>query len=371
LSEAQAMQPETLPGLSVIIPVHNGGAHLARCLDALSASESTSREVIVVDDGSTDDSAEVARARGFEVVRLEVRRGPAAARNVGARRARGRVLLFLDADVKARAGTVARVEAFFREHPETAALFGSYDDAPDAPGFVSQYKNLAHHFIHQRSRAEAETFWAGCGAVRHGAFDAAGGFDETKYTRPSIEDIELGRRLRRRGYRITFDRHLQVKHLKRWTLASLVRADVRDRALPWSRLILEEGSMPRDLNLRASDRAAAAFACAASVTLACAAALLLFPAHFPSPVEPAPLAAALLFFAGAMLTAVFLLNLPLLGFLRERRGPGFASASFWMLTLYYLYSAAAFAFCYCEHALKSALAPFVRRAAARGRVKDV
>jgi GT2 family glycosyltransferase len=362
------MQPEPLPSLSVIIPVHNGGAHLPRCLDALRASDSSGHEVIVVDDCSTDASAEVARARGFEVVRLDARRGPAAARNEGARRARGRVLLFVDADVSVRAGTVARVEAFFREHAETAALFGSYDDAPDAQSFVSQYKNLVHHFIHQCSRAEAETFWAGCGAVRRDAFERVGGFDETKYTRPSIEDIELGRRLRRRGFRIALDRELQVKHLKRWTLASLLRADVSARALPWSRLILEEGSMPRDLNLRATDRVSAALSCAAVLTLACAAASLLFPRLSSPPVVP-----ALLFGAAAlMLAVVFLLNIPLLGFLRARRGNRFALASFPMLSLYYFYGACAFTLCYCEHALKSARARTHagRRADARGRVED-
>jgi GT2 family glycosyltransferase len=362
------MQPEPLPSLSVIIPVHNGGAHLPRCLDALRASDSSGHEVIVVDDCSTDASAEVARARGFEVVRLDARRGPAAARNEGARRARGRVLLFVDADVVVRAGTVARVEAFFREHAQVAALFGSYDDAPDAQSFVSQYKNLVHHFIHQRSRAEADTFWAGCGAARRDAFDEVGGFDETKYTRPSIEDIELGRRLRRRGFRIALDRHLQVKHLKRWTLASLLRADVSARALPWSRLILEEGSMPRDLNLRAADRVSAALSCAAVLTLACAVASLLFPRLFSSPVLP-----ALLFGAAAlMLAVVFLLNLPLLGFLRARRGNVFALASFPMLSLYYFYGAFAFALCCCEHALKSARTRTQRgrRADARSRVED-
>ena len=367
------MQPDTPLKLSVIIPVHNGGAHLPRCLDALRASDSEGREVIVVDDGSTDGSGGVARARGFEVVRLDARRGPAAARNEGARRARGNVLLFLDSDVLARADTLARVEAFFKEHEETAALFGSYDDAPDARGFVSQYKNLAHHFIHQRSRADAETFWAGCGAVRREAFAAAGGFDETRYTRPSIEDIELGRRLRRRGFRITLDRGLQVKHLKRWTLASLLRADVYDRALPWSRLILEEGSMPRDLNLRASDRASAALACAAVSTLAFACASLLFPDTFSTPNAPAPFLPALLFCASAsMLAVVFLLNLPLLGFMRARRGATFALASFAMLTLYYIYGAFAFSFCYFERALGSVRtgASGGRRAGARGRVED-
>ncbi|HVF41725.1 MAG TPA: glycosyltransferase family 2 protein [Pyrinomonadaceae bacterium] len=365
------MQPDTTPALSVIVPVYNGGAHLPRCLDALRESDAGRYEILVVDDGSTDGSGDVARARGFEVIRLDARSGPAAARNEGARRARAGVLLFVDADVLAPADTPARVEAFFKGHEERAALFGSYDDAPDAPGFVSQYKNLAHHFIHQRSRADAETFWAGCGAVRREAFDAVGGFDETKYTRPSIEDIELGRRLRRRGFRITLDRGLQVKHLKRWTLASLLRADVFARALPWSRLILEEGSMPRDLNLRASDRASAALACAALPTLACACAALLFPALFPSHAAPAAFPPALLFCAaGSMLAAVFVLNIPFLRFMRARRGTPFALASFAMLALYYVYGACAFSLCYFERLWKSARVGAGRRDGARGRVED-
>jgi len=361
------MQQDNPPKLSVIIPVYNGGAHLARCLDALRESDRSRYEILVVDDGSTDSSGDVARARGFEVVRMDARRGPAAARNEGARRARGQLLLFIDAGVLARADTLPRVEAFFEEHEERAALFGSYDDAPDAPSFVSQYKNLAHHFIHQRSRADAETFWAGCGAVRREAFDAVWGFDASKYARPSIEDIELGRRLRRRGFRITLDRTIQVKHLKRWTLSSLLRADVRDRALPWSRLILEEGSIPRDLNLRAADRVSAALACASLLALACACAALLFPALFSSPAAPTSLLTSILFAAAAsMLAVVFVLNLPFLRFMRARRGTLFAVASFAMLALYYVYSACAFAFCYCERLWQSARVP----ADARGRVED-
>ncbi len=367
------MQSGTPHTLSVIIPVHNGGAHLPRCLDALLASDTPGREFIVVDDCSTDASAKVARSRGFEVVSLDARRGPAAARNLGARRARGRLLLFLDSDVEVRADTLARVEAFFREREEVAAVFGSYDDAPGAKNFVSQYKNLFHHFIHQRSRSDAETFWAGCGAVRREAFASVGGFDETKYARPSIEDIELGRRLRRRGFQIALERDLQVKHLKRWTLATLLRADVCARALPWSRLILEEGSMPRDLNLRAADRASAALACAAFAMLACAGFALLLSTSFSSLLFPKPFSPALLFGAAASALAwVFLLNLTLLRFMRARRGVGFALASFALLTLYYLYGACAFAFCYCEHALKSArvLAHAGRRSDETGHIED-
>lgn len=323
------------PQLSVVVPVHNGGPQLERCLDALLSSEFLNYEIVVADDGSTDASAARARERGVKVVACGARRGPAAARNLGAAQARARVILFVDADVVVRAGTLARVAAHFRRSPNVAAVFGSYDDAPAARNFVSQFKNLLHHFVHQQSSARAETFWAGCGAIRREAFDTVGGFDERKYRRASIEDIELGRRLRRAGLEIVLDRELQVTHLKRWTLRSLVRADIFDRALPWSRLILRDGAMINDLNLRTSDRV--------SATLTGLAIASLCLAYF----YPALLAAALISFA-----AIFFLNFSLLGFFRERRGLWFAVRSFVLLNLYFFYSGIVFALCSCAHMLR-------------------
>jgi GT2 family glycosyltransferase len=328
---------KTTPLLSIVIPVYNSGAQLKQCLAALSASDFRDYEIVVVDDGSTDSSVAVARTCGVEVLRLAAQRGPAAARNHGAGHARGEIILFVDADVVVRRDTLTRVAAFFHLRPGIAAVFGSYDDAPAAPNFISQYKNLLHHFVHQRSTAEAATFWTGCGAIRRTAFVAVGGFDERLYRRPTVEDIELGYRLRRQGFKIVLDRELQVKHLKYWTFRSLLRTDILCRALPWSKLILAEDGMINDLNLRLSDRVSAALTWLAftSLGLAC----------FSNA-----------FFAGLLtaLTALFLLNLPFYRFLAGRRGRWFALKSFCLLTLYYFYSADVFAFCYCAHRLRSA-----------------
>ena len=57
-------------------------------------------------------------------------------------------------------------------------MFGSYDDTPEAPDFISQYRNLLHHYTHQRAKREAKTFWTGCGAVRKEVFSELKGFDE-------------------------------------------------------------------------------------------------------------------------------------------------------------------------------------------------
>ena len=240
---------QTSMRISVIVPVHNGGEDLRRCLQGLATSTRPPDEVIVVDDGSTDASAAHAVALGARVVTTSAGpRGPAFARNRGAEAATGDVLAFIDADVVVHADTLGRMESVLADEPDVAALFGCYDDEPPVRSPASLYRNLLHHHVHQRGRREAGTFWAGCGAVRRAAFSAAGGFDES-YVRPSIEDIELGLRLRQAGQRIRLCREVQATHLKRWTLVNLWRTDIFARAIPWTRLILRHGRLPCDLNL--------------------------------------------------------------------------------------------------------------------------
>lgn len=242
------------PECSVVVPVRNGAAFLAESLPALAAAQAEDVELIVCDDGSQDGSVRIAAAHGARVLLREGPAGPAVARNRGAHAAEGTILLFLDADVRVHADTILRLRREL-DDPEVTAAFGSYDDAPAVRSWPSLYRNLAHHFVHQRSRRDASTFWAGCGAIRREAFLAAGGFDPA-YRRPSIEDVELGYRLRAAGHRIRLVPEAQVTHLKRWSLGGWLAADVRDRAVPWTRLVRAGRGLPPDLNFTAADRAA-------------------------------------------------------------------------------------------------------------------
>lgn len=294
--------------ISLIVPVYNSRQHLSACLSALVASCGAETEIIVVDDASTDDSATVAaQFPGVRVYRLAHNSGPAAARNYGAEQARGEILFFVDADVVVAPDAVERVAQVFAAQPDRAAVFGSYDDRPSAPGVVSQYRNLLHHFVHQRGSAEASTFWAGCGAIRRAAFAAVGGFDAQRFPRPSIEDIELGYRLRRAGYRILLDKTLQGTHLKRWTLRSMIRTDLMARAIPWARLLLSTGTMPNDLNVARSQRASVALVGVACVSVSLA-------VYWPILLAP----------AGIALGGMVGLNWRLFAFFARRRGPIFA-----------------------------------------------
>lgn len=243
--------------ISVIVPVYNSARYLAQCLTSLAASTVPVHECIVVDDGSTDDSAETARSYGARVLATGGRSGPAHARNIGAENATGDILFFLDADVCVQPGTVAKVAEAFAGDPELDALIGSYDTTPAEPDFLSQYRNLMHCFVHHHGRREASTFWTGCGAVRREVFLRHGGFSRA-YQRPAIEDIELGYRMRRAGCRMVLDPDIQVKHLKRWTFWGLVKTDILDRGIPWTELILSDGHMPNDLNLQLSQRVSVA-----------------------------------------------------------------------------------------------------------------
>ena len=170
------------PSLSVVVPVRNGGRGFERCLQRLRDSLVDDFELIVVDDGSTDDSGSLALESGAKLVRVPAPRGPAAARNLGAQAASSPLIFFLDADVAVHPDAVGLGLARFRADPELTALFGSYDDQPAALGFVSQYRNLLHHFVHQQGVFHggirpAHTFWTGCGMIRREAFLTFGGFD--------------------------------------------------------------------------------------------------------------------------------------------------------------------------------------------------
>jgi glycosyltransferase involved in cell wall biosynthesis len=305
--------------VSVIVPVYNDASRIGECLHAFSAAGASDIEIIVVDDGSTDDSASIAAQAGARVLRLPTNRGPAAARNHGAREARGDILFFVDADVVVASGALDRITRVLERHGDVAAIFGSYDDRPRATGVVSQYRNLLHHFVHQTGDPEATTFWAGCGAVRRTTFLEVGGFDAIRFPRSSIEDIELGYRLRRAGHRILLDKAVQGTHLKRWTFRSLLFTDINRRAVPWSRLIIESGHAPDDLNLRWDQRVSAALVLTAVAAVAVA---------WPRP--------ELLAVATTALIGVVVLNRNLYGFFWRARGPRFAALCIGLHFLYYL-----------------------------------
>lgn len=247
--------------ISAIMPVYNGREFIVKSLPPLIRllEQGDLHEVIVVDDSSTDDTCQIAESSGATVIASGGRLGPGAARNMAAEKADGAILWFVDADVIVHDDAARRIrESFLAD--DIVAVFGSYDDQPPAQNFLSQYKNLVHHFYHHRGRREASTFWSGCGAVKKAAFLEAGGFDVVRYTRPSIEDIELGYRLRKAGGKILLEPDLKSTHLKVWRFLNLIHTEVFCRAIPWSKLMLQHTGIVDDLNVSGAERVRALLA---------------------------------------------------------------------------------------------------------------
>jgi GT2 family glycosyltransferase len=245
-SPADAAIPSPL--LSVIVPVHQGAGVLPASLGALIASDlpRATWELIVVDDASTDDSVLAAAPFADTIVRIPRKAyGPAYARNRGFQLSRGEYVVFVDADVCVHRETLGRFAAAFAADPEVSAISGSYDDCPPG-GLVSRYRSLLQHFHHQQSAGPVDRFWACCGAVRARVFAEAGMYDEWRFRRPQIEDVELGHRIRALGYHAVLRPEIQATHLKKWTLRSMIATNLHGRGVPWMRLDAprEDGAEP-------------------------------------------------------------------------------------------------------------------------------
>ncbi len=297
--------------------MRDNDAHLTACLAALHNGGARPLEILIVDDGSVRRLPPAARRGLCRLIRMPRPSGSFAARNRGAASARGDILVFVDSDVAVSPTTLSRIAARFDADPALDAVFGAYDTSPSDPRLVSRYRNLLHSFVHRTSHRSACTFWTGCGAVRRSVFLAHGGFT---LDRLHLRDVEFGLRLWRAGRRLALDPEIQGKHLKRWTLASMVRTDVFHRGANWTELLLRERFLPDDLNLGLSQRLSVA-----SVYVLAALAVL-------AALHPAwPLAAA----AASLAALYLLLNRPFFAFLAAHAGPRFAAASVPLHCLYH------------------------------------
>jgi GT2 family glycosyltransferase len=208
--------------LTVIIPTRNRRAILCETLDRLTRQRrDLDFEVIVVDDGSTDDTTDVVRRRAegspFSLNLIEQPGlGPAAARNRAVGLTQAPVCLFIDDDTWPRDGLLARHMDFHRRSPEReTALLGYVDSAlvpPPTPfmrWFCGQHLGFAE--IEDPEDAGGENFFSGNVSAKTDFIRGAGGFDEA-FTSAGHEDIDLGLRLQAQGMRLTYDQQAVVEH---------------------------------------------------------------------------------------------------------------------------------------------------------------
>jgi len=298
---------------SVCIPVRNDPNNLRRCLSGFAKQDMSDCEIIVCDDGSTPPlSPAMFEDIGVQFTLISQRgQGPSVARNHLARVAEGKFLFFVDADTVPRFDMIEQARKIVAKNPHLGVFYGSYDDAPEYPTLISTYRNLLHHYTHHQSATEGETvttFWCGCGVIRRDLYLDFGGLSEL-YSKPSIEDIELGARLSAQGVPIKIFPQLQVKHLKRWNLKNWLLTDLFLRGIPWVRLMRATKHWASQLNFSWSQRVA---------SLGAVMFVLLMPFTIVDP----------MFAFWAFISFAFFLvpNWPLFSLIRKKRGAGQALA---------------------------------------------
>jgi GT2 family glycosyltransferase len=240
------------PRVAVVVPNYNGDRWLPGCLDALAAQTFADREVVLVDNGSTDGSVALVRARhpGVRVIALERNTGFAPAVNLGIRAAGGEYVALLNTDTVARPDWLAAlVRALDESPPETGAVAskmlslddpGRIDDAGDALAWTGAAEKLGHgepaHRFTQRS--EVFSVCAGAALYRRSFLDAVGGFDERFFA--YLEDVDLGLRGRLLGYRYLFEPAAEVLHKGHGSAiprADYVRLNTRNRVMLFAKSV--------------------------------------------------------------------------------------------------------------------------------------
>jgi glycosyltransferase involved in cell wall biosynthesis len=220
------INPDYHPLVSVVIPVKNGEATIGTCLRSIRRSYYKNVEVVVVDDHSTDKTPEIARQFNCVLVAAEEGSGANAARNRGAKEAKGEILVFIDSDVVVSRETILGiVERLEEEYLD--AVVGIYTARHRNDSLFSQYKNLWIRYSYMKSPPAIDWMFGAISGIRKKAFEAIGGFNVELIAQHGNDDLELGKRLARDNVRIELDMEIEVEHLKEYTLVSFVRNEFR------------------------------------------------------------------------------------------------------------------------------------------------
>ncbi len=198
--------------ISVIVPVFNAQRTLRRCLERLSTLDDPNHEILLVDDASTDGSAELGAAYGAKVVRLPERRGPAVARNIGAEEASGEILAFTDSDCLVESDWLTHIRRHLTVE-KNDIVTGGYKALPwqNVIGRLNSYNHDNESF--NRFPSVTDTLTGGNFALRKGIHDENPRLEEGVFGRfASAEDTVLGLVLSKK-YRIHYFTDMAVGHI--------------------------------------------------------------------------------------------------------------------------------------------------------------
>ena len=218
--------------ISIIIPAHNAMPELSQCLRGLKLNELSATQIVLVDDGSSDQTpAALDAMTGLDIplrcVRLDPQQGPGAARNAGIDSSSHPYLLFLDADVVLPERSLDWIRDsldLYSHRPEVGGVLGSYAEEVPGADFWTNFKNLGTCFLYRTTETLSPFIHTPIFCARRDLVESTGRFDPGLAT---TEDFHLGLHLGTMDCRFVIDRRIQGLHLKRYSLKEILREDKR------------------------------------------------------------------------------------------------------------------------------------------------
>ena len=208
--------------ISIIIPAYNSSLTLKECLEAIFNSNFKNFEVIVISDNSTDNSVSIAKQYQCKIIELSENKGPAFARNEGAKISEGDILLFVDSDVIIKKDALNYLSEKFLQN-EIDAIQGIYSHEPTYKSIITQYQMSYNcYYIWPENKKYASTLSTCCLAIRKKIFLNLKGFN-VNFKRPSAEDEEFGYFLIDKGYKILILRELNVEHRVNYNIRHFIK----------------------------------------------------------------------------------------------------------------------------------------------------
>ena len=228
------------PYVSVIIPVFNGSKTLEPSLKAVFNSSFSNFEVIVVDDKSIDNSVKIAKKFPCKIIQQKTNRGAAYSRNIGAKTAKGKIILFMDADCIVKKDTITKIVESFKKGYDIVA--GTYSNLSfNKNNLFSSYHSLLCYYNYMNS--SVALFGTQCAAIKRSLFIKMGGFD-ISIKGASIEDLKFQYKIQSTKYKHHINMKAQVLHNSRHSLITLLKGYYKRSKLATILLLKMKKVMP-------------------------------------------------------------------------------------------------------------------------------
>jgi glycosyltransferase involved in cell wall biosynthesis len=217
--------------VSVIIPNRNGEATIGYCLEAILSSRYENLEVIVVDDGSIDQSVEIIKKFPCTLIQLKNQCGASQARNRGVSHCNGNILFFTDADCLLQEETLSIAIESLTGADKDIVLGGTYTKKPVDDSFFGRFQSVFINYFETINSAIPDYIATHAMALYKKTFELNGGFREDFL--PILEDVEFCHRIRKKGYQLVLNPAIQVRHVFNFSLLTSLYNGYR-KAMYWS-----------------------------------------------------------------------------------------------------------------------------------------